>query len=227
VRLSRNLIALHTVLILAGVIGATAGTQSASILRPHEPSPNLGEIKLKMYAYHDCTDPLNCYASDIEAQTDKAIQFLEQSVDAYPRQKLALVLDIDETALSNWDEIKQDDFGYISNDWDAWIDKRIGCAIPGTMSLYRDALKRGVAVFFITGRPEAQRSATSDNLKSAGFETWEKLFMRGTHPNGQLVEVFKATERQKIVDAGFRMIVNVGDQDSDLIGSPNPFYFIP
>ena len=47
---------------------------------------------------------------------------------------------------------------------------------------------------------------------------------------------YKSGERKKIVDAGYRIILNVGDQRSDLAGSPqaevsvklpNPFYYIP
>jgi predicted secreted acid phosphatase len=48
--------------------------------------------------------------------------------------------------------------------------------------------------------------------------------------------VYKASERQKIVAAGYTLVMNVGDQWSDLDGSPraainvklpNPFYYLP
>ncbi|MGH2992263.1 MAG: HAD family acid phosphatase [Solirubrobacterales bacterium] len=46
---------------------------------------------------------------------------------------------------------------------------------------------------------------------------------------------FKSGERERIEDEGFTILVNVGDQDSDLNGGhakrafklPNPMYFIP
>ena len=47
---------------------------------------------------------------------------------------------------------------------------------------------------------------------------------------------YKSDERKKIVAAGYRMVMNVGDQWSDLNGEPraevsvklpNPFYFLP
>src|SRR5207245_1219830 len=46
---------------------------------------------------------------------------------------------------------------------------------------------------------------------------------------------FKAPERKKLVDQGYTIIVNIGDQMSDLEGGfaertyklPNPFYFLP
>jgi hypothetical protein len=46
---------------------------------------------------------------------------------------------------------------------------------------------------------------------------------------------YKAPARQKLVEQGYRILLNVGDQNSDLAGGfaertfklPNPFYFAP
>jgi hypothetical protein len=47
---------------------------------------------------------------------------------------------------------------------------------------------------------------------------------------------YKGQERQKIVSAGYRIVLNMGDQWSDLNGEargemsvklPNPFYYLP
>jgi predicted secreted acid phosphatase len=155
---------------------------------------------------------------------------------AKPGEKLALVLDIDETSLSNWTEEKQDDLGYISDDWNGWVEKKQAPAIAGTLRLYNEALKHKVAVFFITGRTPAQEVVTVENLKSVGYHDWTGLAVRGPHPSGQTVAEYKSGERKKIVDAGYHIILNVGDQMSDLTGSPqaelsvklpNPFYYIP
>src|ERR1700722_20254999 len=69
---------------------------------PQEPTPNLGKLKTKLLAYHDCTAP-TCYAPSLNHQADLAIAWLRHRVaQAKPGEKLALVLDIDETSLSNW-----------------------------------------------------------------------------------------------------------------------------
>jgi acid phosphatase len=206
-------------------------------LVPREPPPNLGQLKLQLIAYHDCIHSGPCYVSDLNRQSELAIAYLRRRMEkVQPEEKLALVLDIDETALSNWDEEKQDDFGYILKDWNDWVDEKKAPAIAGTLRLYDEALEHGVAVFFITGRSKAQEAATSDNLKAAGYHNWAGLSLRGPHPSGQSIAEYKSAERQKIVDGGFRMILNVGDQLSDLKGSPqaersiklpNPFYYIP
>ena len=99
------------------------------------------------------------------------------------------------------------------------------------------AIKDKVAVFFITGRPEGQRGDTAANLKTEGYDGWEGLYLRPEdHPKDQTVSQYKSGDRAKIVALGYRIILNVGDQMSDLSGEPqaehsvklpNPFYFIP
>jgi acid phosphatase len=207
------------------------------VLLPHEPVPNLGRLKMRILAYHDCKGAEGCYETDLNHQSDLAIAFLKhRTASVKAGENLALVLDIDETSLSNWDEEKQDDFGYVAKDWNDWVDHKKAPAIAGTLRLYNEALKHGVSIFFITGRGEAQTASTSDNLKTAGYHDWAGLALRGAHPSSQTTTEYKSSERKKIVDAGYKIILNVGDQISDLNGSPqaelsvklpNPFYFIP
>jgi len=203
---------------------------------PQEPTPNLGRLKAKLLTYHDCTAP-TCYAPSLNHQADVAIAWLRHRVAiARVGEKLALVLDIDETSLSNWDEEKAGDFGYVTSDWNAWVKSKQAPAIPGTLRVFNEACTHGVAVFFITGRGEPQRAATVENLKAAGYKDWAGLALRGPHPKDESTTTYKSGERRKIVDAGYTIILNIGDQLSDLNGRPqaeysvklpNPFYFIP
>lgn len=198
---------------------------------------NLDAVKKKLIAYHDCATP-ECYVPQIERQSDGAIALLKASVaKAKAGSKLALVLDIDETSLSNWDEEKQDDFGYVSADWNAWVKKRAAPAIAGTLRLYQEAEKDHVAVFFITGRTEGQREDTAANLKAIGYTAWDGLALRAAdHPKSETTVAYKSGERAKVVAKGYTIVLNVGDQLSDLEGEPmgehsvklpNPFYYIP
>jgi acid phosphatase len=221
-------------------LGTGLGAQTppaAHVLEPHEPAPNLGQLKTRLLAYHDCKGGDGCYETDLKRQSDLAIAYLERRVaKGRPGDKLALVLDIDETSLSNWEEEKQDDFGYIAKDWNDWVNQKKAAAIAGTLRLANDALKHGVAVFFITGRREDQRDATAENLKTAGYHDWAGLALRGAHPATQTTIDYKSQERKKIANAGYKIVLNVGDQMSDLKGDPqaemsvklpNPFYYIP
>jgi len=228
------------ILLILGVASLVSNGQSAPnnrLLIPQEPSPNLGKLKTWLIAYHNCTGNHGCYTSDLDRQSNLAIAILRRrTAIAKPGEKLALVLDIDETALSNWDEEMQDDFGYIAKDWNDWVDRKQATAVAGTLRLYKEAVAHGVSVFFITGRGESQLDATTDNLKSGGYDRWAGLALRGPHPKEQSTTEYKSGERKKMVDAGYHIILNVGDQLSDLNGNPqaersvklpNPFYYIP
>jgi len=102
------------------------------------------------------------------------------------------------------------------------------------LELARQARAQGVAVFFLTGRPERVRAATEANLKAAGYE-WTGVLLKPDALTTPSAVDFKAAERRKLVEQGYVIIVNVGDQMSDLDGGfsertyklPNPFYFVP
>jgi predicted secreted acid phosphatase len=107
-------------------------------------------------------------------------------------------------------------------------------AIPGTLDLFKAARAHNVTVFFITGRHGNERDATVKNLKAAGYDGWAGLVLRPDNDN-RTVAGYKSGERAKIAEQGYTIIVNVGDQQSDLDGGyaerayklPNPFYYIP
>lgn len=209
--------------------------QQAIVTVAGEP-PNLDTLKQQLTHYQSCTQA-DCYQPQLDRQADLALGFLKQSVaTAKPAEKLALVLDIDETSLSNWSVIQHDDFGYILNDSNWCITLHCAPAIAGTLRLYQEARKNNVAVFFITGRPEAQRADTVADLKAIGYDQWQQLYLRPEdHPKDETVTQYKSGDRAKIVAQGYRIVLNVGDQMSDLEGTPqadhsvkypNPFYLI-
>jgi acid phosphatase len=211
---------------------APASRTTATFSAPAQEPENLSLLKTKLKHYHDC-----CYAAALEKQDKVALAYLERAAaHAKPGEKLALVLDIDETSLSNYQEEAADDFGFIPRDWNAWAESARAPAIPGTLKLTQRAHELGVAVFFITGRSEDQREATAKNLTSAGYADWAGLTLR-THDQAHEATIpYKSSARAAIVKQGYRIILNVGDQWSDLRGAPlaeysvklpNPFYYIP
>jgi acid phosphatase len=205
-----------------------------------EPS-NLGELKARLKAYHDCTltpkNASNCYASSLDRQIQRAIPYLTGSVkEKSPASKLALVLDIDETSLSNYEEISGADFAFNSKQWNEWVEEARAPAISGTLKLYQRARQLGVAVFFITGRSESQREATEKNLRAARYTGWTGLIMRTPEQAKVPTIPYKSAAREQIAGQGYRIVLNVGDQWSDLKGRPqaelsvklpDPFYYIP
>jgi hypothetical protein len=198
--------------------------------------PNLDTLKDEIRQYHDCTCTCGCYAHDLDEQADRAIAFLRQrAAHRRPNEKLALILGLDETALSNYQEMSSDDFGYIASTFNAWIESSRAPAILATLRLYREAQQLGVSIFFITGRPESERGATERNLRAQGFDNWQGLVMRSIE-HAQTYGKFKATVRAQIAAQGYTLAVNVGSQWSELEGEPaaefsvkypDPFYRIP
>ena len=204
----------------------------AAMSAPASEPANLGLLKTKLKAYYDC-----CYAASVENQSKVAMAFLERrAAHVKPGDKLALVLDIDETSLSNYPEMSADDYGFIQKDWDAWAESGKAAAIPGTLRLAQRAQQLGVAVFFITGRADTLRAATETNLRNAGYSNWAGLTLRSNDELHEATIAYKSAARAAIVKQGYTIILNVGDQWSDLKGSPqaqfsvklpDPFYYIP
>ena len=199
--------------------------------------PNLDALKTELKAYHDCTCKCGCYAHDLDTQADRAIAFLRQrAAHRRPNEKLALILDIDDTTLSTYPEMLGANFAYIEPAFDQWLEAAQAPAIPGTLRLYKEAQSLGVSIIFLTGRKETQRAATERNLRAQGFDNWKLLVMRPTDHGSQTIGAFKAVARGQIAGAGYSLVLNVGDQWSDLKGKPeaeysvkypDPYYFIP
>lgn len=202
-----------------------------------EQIPNLGKLKAEVKRYHACACTCGCYARDIDQQADRAIAFLRQRAGHKgANEKLALILDIDETTLSNYQQELSADFGYNEAAFDAWIHTARAPAITGTLRLYKEAQRLDVSIFFITGRNETEREATEKNLRAQGFSGWQRLTMRPADHGSQTIGEYKAMARGQIASRGYTLALNVGDQWSDLKGEPeaefsvkypDPFYFIP
>jgi acid phosphatase len=203
---------------------------------PSERIPNLDKLKDELKQYRACTCTCGCYAKDLELQAGRAIAFLRRRAQRRgPEEKLALVLDIDETTLSNYEEMEKAGFGYDARVFDAWVESAQAPAIPGTLQLFKEAKRLGVGVFFLTGRREGQRAATERNLRAAGFDGWQELILRPDTAASWTAPRFKSTERGRLAAQGYTIVLNVGDQWSDLRGAPeaeysvkypDPYYFL-
>lgn len=215
-----------------------------SDLHAVEEPMNVGEYKRKLTNYKCSGD----YDKAIEAVYEPAIAYVE--AHAGDVAKPALVLDIDETSLSNWPGLVTNDFSLIKDGpCDQSIPGACGIvswqlhakdeAIAPALKLFNAAKAKGVTVFFITGRCDVgpMREATIANLKAAGFDGWAELVLRPKESCAEKldsVDEFKAPARGKIEEQGYTIIANVGDQWSDLNGGhsrqnfkvPNPYYFI-
>jgi predicted secreted acid phosphatase len=182
------------------------------------------------------------YEADVARVTAAAKAWLEER--APDARRPAIVLDVDETALSNWPAFRVNHWARIlQGDCNlergpcnirVWQAMGRSPALTPTLDLVRRARELGVAVFFITGRANEVREATERNLRDQGF-AFEQLFLLPTDRVFTSGAQFKAPIRQRIAAEGYTIVLTMGDQQSDLDGGyaertfklPNPIYFLP
>jgi acid phosphatase len=217
---------------------AAAAAADTTMMLAAEPMANFGTERFRLADYAECVGSGGCYWADLDAQTKRAEAALDRVMaTAKAGEKVAMVLDIDETSLSGFCELRREDYGFLLAAFNAWVvSPEAAMAIPGTLRLFNRATAAGVEVFFITGRWEEQTAATEQNLTAAGFKGWKGLSLRKGPQKKMTTVEYKSEERQKIVDAGYRIVMSMGDQWSDLNGAPkaeisvklpNPFYYLP
>ena len=230
--------------VAAFVFAAPAHAEPPAPPTPIVPPPvqpaNIGDLKAEATRYYDS----GAYLTDLQAATAPATAWISERAPQVDRP--AVVFDIDETSLSNWEMLKANDLGRIADapcdalpkgpcgarDWDL---RAASPPLPPTRDVFDTALDHGAAIFFITGRDESQRAATERNLEVAGYHGYSGLLMEPVGAQYDSAADFKAPQRAAIEQQGYTIIANLGDQPSDLAGGfaertyllPNPFYRIP
>jgi hypothetical protein len=79
--------------------------------------------------------------------------------------------------MSNYSAINADNFTFGPSS-QAEATNEIGVAIKPTLDHFNLAKSKGVAVFFITGRREATRQVTTENLTREGYSGWAELVLK-------------------------------------------------
>jgi len=153
---------------------------------------------------------------------------------------LAIVLDIDEVLCCNLyaPECLENDGFYIADFFKdprsgydrAWPrGDRLTPPYDGALELVQEAVKLNLKVFFITGRRESIRKETLETFCAAGFTHPEQkktiCYTSLQHPDGDLImypnessvpiQIWKEKQREQISKL-YRIMLNVGDQKSDL-----------
>ncbi|MEA2346906.1 MAG: hypothetical protein QOG62_693 [Thermoleophilaceae bacterium] len=235
-------------LLIAGVTGAlalaTAGPAAAIIHASHVPDAQKATFD-EVVAYYD-----HHYEHDANQVGRKAREALRQEIQPgtahADRRPPAIVFDIDDTALSLYQcEKAAGDFGstpLIGCVVAAGVQTTTGTGkglprIQPTYRLYRLAQRLGVSIFFITGRPTLLVDAFKANLRARGYTgKWElTTYPSPIPPVGTPLVPYKSGERARIERKGYEIVMDVGDQLSDLKGGyanrkvllPNPMYFTP
>ncbi|WP_306992928.1 HAD family acid phosphatase [Amycolatopsis thermophila] len=237
----------------AAAIGATIAGGTTAVATSggsHEPA-NLGQVKLDVQAYygnwvdesgkhHESDD--SRWAADVRRQVDGAQRYLATRLQQGVRNP-AIVLDIDDTSEVTYGWEADNDFGFDPVKQEKAIDDGAFPAIKPTLALANWAAQHGVRVYFLTGRKEHQGPASLKNLANEGYPAPAAAFFKPeTTPPDYLpcgltctTVQYKSGTRAHIEAGGATIVLNLGDQFSDLSGGhaerpvklPNPMYYLP
>ncbi|MFF9246021.1 HAD family acid phosphatase [Streptomyces globisporus] len=139
---------------------------------------------------------------DVAAVVAEARPWIEARTENAGSEKQAIVLDIDNTALET----------HFHPLW-----KLPTPAVGDVRELARYADARGAAVFFVTARPGIIHSLTDWNLKKAGYPV-DGLRVRSLPDLFEEVSAYKTEQRAEIEAKGYKIIANIGNNTTDLVG---------
>jgi hypothetical protein len=240
-----------TVGLMSSGVASARGEHRTPPPRSDASIPNLGLVELRIEAYYGDPDktgvpsPESNYAHQTDGITARTERFLAGRTRHPGHLRPALILDVDDTSLITYGYEISQGFGFTPASNAAYLQTHTLPAVFGMTGLANWAASHGITVFWITGRPESQRSLTSANLAAVGYAPAadaDHLFLRPASPPAYLTcgtscttIQYKSLTRQHIASEGFRILADVGDQFSDLKGGftglavkmPNPMYFIP
>ncbi len=209
-----------TFLVIVIITGCTSTQPTLQIM-------NLGAAKNAVQAYYESGE----YDHECSKIIDDAISRLDgEKIN----DKSAVVFDIDETALSNYDQTKSIGFGYINKMWIQYILEGKAPAIKETKRFYDYLVSRKIRVIFLTGRMKEFYDATKRNLIDQGYSKFDTLIVRNDNERKIPAAEFKTEKREQLVKNGYDIIACIGDQWSDLVGGntgykiklPNYLYLI-
>ncbi|HWI72722.1 MAG TPA: HAD family acid phosphatase [Baekduia sp.] len=169
------------------------------------------------------------YEKSITAGYAKATKLLDAQLAKHPK-KPTVVLDIDETAMSNWACLDAANFEL--SGLATCVINSTSKAFPAAKTFIKHARAKNVAIAFITGAPDAVCAARKKNLIAQGIKAPFTITCKPASYTTDSLVPYKSGARKAMVKKGATIVLNVGDQQSDLAGGaarktlklPNPIY---
>jgi acid phosphatase len=170
-----------------------------------------------------------------DKELDQVIKEAKKKFDKVEfKNNSAVIFDVDETALDNYELAKQMGFGYVYEMNKKWNAEMTAPAIPLVKDLYDFLLAKGSKIIFLTGRNFPEYQATYENLKRDGYTAFDTLITQMDDERKMKNREFKGKKRVELTEKGYDIVGTVGDQWSDLEGPdhgiqvkiPNYLYLI-
>lgn len=171
------------------------------------------------------------YREEFQKTLDSAKKFLENYLKKNPASKGAVVLDLDETLLDNSGNLMlrklpnyRGYFQYLD-----WMQSSEAPAIPETKAFVDWVIEKGFNLYFVTARKEKLRAATEKNLTRIGLPTgsYAKLYLKPDDFKGPSASDFKVECQKDIETKGQKVLMLLGDQDTDGVGCLGKFFKLP
>jgi predicted secreted acid phosphatase len=203
-------------LVLVALLAAAAATAGAATVRTATTPAALRAGKAS-------------YGTSIAAGFAKATKLLDAQLAKHPK-KPTVVLDIDETTMSNWACLDAADFDL--SGLATCVVAGTSKAFPAAKAFIKHARAKKVAIAFVTGAPEILCPARRKNLIAQGITAPFTITCKPASYTTDSLVPYKSGARKAIIKKGATIVLDVGDQKSDLAGGaanttlklPNPVY---
>lgn len=131
-----------------------------------------------------------------------AIDFLRKTSYKNKSKNKCVVMDVDETILDNspyqgW--LTENKQSYSSKTWEAWVALEKAKAVPGSLSFYQYAQKKGYKIYLITNRKAHLMDFTLNNLRAQGFKVDGKDMIGRTNTSSKVERRAEFTKKCQLV----------------------------
>lgn len=185
------------------------------------------DVRPEITKYYADLSPESPYFKTIANLLDQATNFLDQRLAEYKmcstHTKFAIVLDIDETSISNYPSILAENFSNSPEAIDLRYHQSSQPPILPTLNFYQKTLGLELNFFFVSARKPLNplddlEPYVVTNLKAVGYTQWTELILPKAENAAMSCKEFKTHMRQQIEAKGYKILLNIGDQDSDIEG---------
>jgi len=148
---------------------------------------------------------------------------LEQTGD-FAALPPAIITDVDETMLDNSPfEARMARAGLVYDDpaFDTWVESAEAGPVPGALEFATEAARRGVTIFYVSGRGQASEEATRRNLERRGFPLDPDVDV--VPATGEQPEwTSDKTSRRAWIASRYRVLLVIGDDFNDFANGRVP-----
>lgn len=147
-------------------------------------------------------------------------------------KRLAVVVDIDDTLVDWYPTYARTGFEPSHSERQAAVRSCATPVIAPARSLLLAAKRLGLSVVLLSGRRDPARAATRSCLERLDITGWDALILRNARQDRMSAASYKLQAFERISESGWTVVLSMGDQDADMVGTattarfllPNPLY---